>query len=120
MLKFIIFVFIPILLFSQNPRDYFPTHLGDMWQYIDSDGYYTNYTIVNDSVDSLGNEYVDFKIQYLGFTGSHMEKYLIDTLDQVFLLDNTLIGGQFLFYNLLASAQHHLRWFHSNMCWQSR
>ncbi len=101
MLKFIILSIIPILLFAQNPRDYFPSHLGDMWQYIDSDGYYVNYTIVKDSLDSIGNEYVDFKVNYISIAGSYLENYMIDTLNQVYLLDEySFSNGRYLLYDL--------------------
>ncbi|MHB2153831.1 T9SS type A sorting domain-containing protein [Calditrichota bacterium GD2] len=101
MLKFLIFSFIPILLFAQNPRDYFPTHLGDMWQYINSDGNYVNYTIVKDSIDSSGNEYVDFEISWVGYTGSYIKHYVIDTLDQVWRLDEgSYEKGKAILYNL--------------------
>ncbi len=103
MLKFIIFAFIPILLWAQNSRDYFPTHLGDMWQYIDSDGKYYNRTIVKDSLDSSGNEYVDFEIHYLGYVGSYIVHFMIDTMDQVWWLDEgSFEGGKAIQYNLRA------------------
>ncbi len=102
MLKFLIFFFIPIMLFAQEPRDYFPTHLGDMWQYKDSDGIYTNFTIIKDSTDPGGNEYVDFEKQYIGFKGSYIEHYFIDTLNQVWQFDNDYENGIFLRYDLKA------------------
>ena len=104
MLKFLIFPFIPIMLFAQNPRDYFPTHLGDMWQYLTSDGYYENWTIVKDSLDSLSNEYVDFEISWVGYSGSYMEYYMIDTLDQVWLINNAdFKNNRALYYKLRAT-----------------
>ncbi len=103
MLKVLIFFFIPILLSAQNPRDYFPTHLSDMWQYVTSDGYYENWTIVKDSIDSVGNEYVDFKIAWIGYKGSYIESYLIDTLDQVWLInEDDFKNNRALYYKLRA------------------
>lgn len=109
MLKFLIFFFIPILLSAQNPRDYFPTHLGDLWQYIDSDGVYTNFIITKDSIDSAGNEYVDFEKSYLGVQGSYLVKYLIDTLNQVWQFDSDYQNGIFLLYDLQARYRE---WFY--------
>ena len=92
------------MLFAQNPRDYFPTHLGDFWQYVTSDGYYENWTIVKDSLDSLSNEYVDFEISWVGYSGSYREYYMIDTLDQVWLINNAdFKNNRALYYKLRAT-----------------
>ena len=64
----IILMFIPLLLFSQDPLNYYPHHVGDIWQYYDYDndiGYsgYWNKTLIKDSLDLEGNHHLIFNIE---------------------------------------------------------
>jgi hypothetical protein len=91
-----------------NTDDFFPHHLGDIWEYIEVD-FYTG-TILDtfqaiialDSVDEDGNTHIFFENYYF----SHKESYpsghfLVDTLNHVYHHE---IGGlpDFLIYKLYA------------------
>ncbi len=101
--KLLFFLFIPIWLFGQSARDYFPVHLGDLWQYIDEEGNYINYTVVKDSIDSLGNEHAFIKFDNLNVPGSYTEEYVIDTLDQVWIINSSYQDGKGKLYDLQAN-----------------
>jgi len=91
-----------------NTDDFFPHHLGDIWEYIEVD-FYTGAIldtfqaiIALDSVDEDGNTHILFENYYF----SHRESYpsghfLIDTLNHVYHHE---IGGlpDFLIYKLYA------------------
>ncbi len=101
MLKYLIFMLIPLLLPAQNPRDYFPTHLGDLWQYITIDGYYKNWTIVK---DSTGNEFIEFKLENLGIPGSFIDTFMIDTSERVWFIDKgSFENGKAIQFDLKAN-----------------
>lgn len=61
----LLYLITPLVLIAQNPRDFYPFHSGDLWQYEDNDGSVFNKTLIADSVDSAGSHYLTYENEYI-------------------------------------------------------
>ena len=88
-----------INLFGQSALEYFPHKKNDYWVY-DYHDYYFHYTlreyISKDSISSNGFIYITTKSRLFDvMTKWYTENYLIDTLNQVWLIQNTNLTLKF-------------------------
>ena len=96
----IILIFIPVFLFSQNPANLFPHHVGDVWQYIDEIGNYWTRTVVKDSLDSDSSHHIFFTHKPDYYVRSN--HYIADSLNEIWGYDYD--DSLWLFYKLAADS----------------
>lgn len=99
MIKKILFVLIlSTNIYTQDSLDFYPFHVGDVWQYYESyDNYYWTKTAVSDSLDSEGNKHIFFHEKHRD-SAEWFTHEMIDTNGSVWSIEGEGIENKWLRY----------------------
>jgi len=86
----LLILFSPQFLFSQDSLDFYPFHVGDIWQYHaydDFGDYYWNRIAGKDSIDEEGNRHLFFRQDFGDGPGDYLDHWMIDTSGAIWSIE---------------------------------